>query len=273
MILHTHDGVRAIGLADGRLVWQVNAATAGVSTPVIDGNRLLVATFQTLGEPSLRGEVPTFQILREHDTDKNGTISMQEFPNEYKLFDRPEANDEKGVSLSFRFVAGMADNDKDGEITAQEWQGFSQRFAAYVKDHGLLSIELGGKGNVTETHVNILEKTNLPEVPSPLVHQGRIYMIKNGGILSCFDAESGERLYRNRISASGSYYASPIAVGQHIFLASRQGVVTVLRGGDTLDVVAENDLAEKIMATPAIADGTLYVRTGGHLYAFASHKK
>ena len=170
-------------------------------------------------------------------------------------------------------MLGMVATEQNREITSEEWEGFGQRFAGYVKDHGLLSIEFGGEGNVTETHVRILGKKNLPEVPSPLVHQGRIYMIKNGGIITCLDSTSGERLYRKRISASGSYYASPIAVGDHIYLTSRQGVVTVLRGSDTLDVLAENDLSEKIMATPAVADNTLYLRTGSHLYAFSSHKQ
>jgi outer membrane protein assembly factor BamB len=269
VILHTHDGVRGISLSDGQLIWQVNAATAGVSTPVIEGNKLLVATFQTLGEPALRVELPTFEQLKEHDADDNGMISFQEFPDKYKLFDRPEVTDEQGVSMRIKWMLGMVDADKDREITDAEWEGFGQRFAGYVKDHGLLSIELGGEGNVTETHVRILENKNLPEVPSPLVHQGRIYMIKNGGIITCFDSTSGERLYRKRISASGSYYASPIAVGDHIYLTSRQGVVTVLRGSDTLDVLAENDLSEKIMATPAVTDDSLYFRAGRHLYAFS----
>ncbi len=271
VILHTHDGIRAITLSDGQLIWQVNASTAGVSTPVIDGNRLLVATFQTLGEPSLRKELPTFEQLKEHDADDDGTIAFAEFPDKYLLFDRPEASDEKGVNVRLKMVLGMVDTDKDREVTPQEWEAFGQGFSAYVKDHGLLSIELGGEGNVTDTHVSILEKRNLPEVPSPLVHQGRIYMIKNGGILTCLDSASKEKLYQKRISASGSYYASPIAVGENIYLASRQGVVTVLRGGDTLDIVAENDLSEKIMATPAVTDNTLYVRTDRHLYAFSSH--
>ena len=122
-----------------------------------------------------------------------GKIAFAEFPDKYLLFDRPEASDEKGVSVRLKMVLGMVDTDKDREVTPQEWEAFGQGFAAYVKDHGLLSIELGGKGNVTDTHVSILEKRNLPEVPSPLVHQGRIYMIKNGGILTCFDSASGEK--------------------------------------------------------------------------------
>jgi hypothetical protein len=167
-------------------------------------------------------------------------------------------------------MLGMVDNDKNRELTKDEWNNFAHRFSSFVKDHGLLAIKLGGEGDLTETHTTILEKRNIPEVPSPLITQGRLYMVKNGGIVSCIDVESGEGLQRMRVSASGSYYASPIAVGDRVYLASGNGVVTVLRAGDKLEVVAENDLGEKIMATPAAVDGTLYVRTDRRLYAFSS---
>jgi outer membrane protein assembly factor BamB len=270
VILHTHEGIRAIALSDGKPIWQVNVSTTGCSTPVISGNTLFVATWQNMGEEGLRQEPPTFEQLLEHDGNSNGTIGFQEFPGQYLLFDRPEARDERHISAPLRMILGMLDSDQDKELTEEEWRKFAQRFSTFITDHGLLSIRLGGEGDVTETHVNVLEKKNIPEVPSPLAHQGRIYMVKNGGIVTCLDAISGDVLYRKRISASGSYYASPIAVGDHIYLASGQGTVTVLRSGDQLDVIAENDLGERIMATPAAVDETLYVRTNDHLYAFAT---
>ena len=64
------------------------------------------------------------------------------------------------------------------------------------------------------------------------------------------------------------YYSSPVAAGGNIYFASGDGVVSVLRAGDKLDVAARNDLGEPIFATPAILDGRLYVRTASHLYAF-----
>jgi outer membrane protein assembly factor BamB len=270
VILHTHEGIRAIALADGGMIWQVNTSTTGCSTPVIHGNKLFVATWRNLGEPALRQELPTFTQLKEHDSDDSGTISFDEFPRKYLLFDRPEATEEFGVSMRLKALLGMVDADKDRELTEDEWSGFSQRFGAFISDHGLLAIELGGQGDVTETHTTVLQKRNIPEVPSPLAHQGRIYMVKNGGIVSCLDADSGEQLYRERLSAPGSYYASPIAVGDKIYLASLEGVVTVLKASDELDVLARNDLSERIMATPAVVDNTLYVRTDRHLYAFSS---
>jgi outer membrane protein assembly factor BamB len=270
VILHTHEGIRAIGLKEGKAAWQVNASTTGCSTPVILGNRLYVATWQNLGEPDLRGEIPTFEALKVHDADESGTIGFAEFPGTYKVFGRPEAVDEESVSLPFKMVLGMADTDQNQELSEDEWKQFSNRFSTFLTDHGLISIELGGQGNVTDTHVKVLETKNIPEVPSPLAHQGRIYLVKNGGIVSCVDAESGELVYRERVPASGSYYASPILVGDRIYLASGQGVITVLQTGDKLDVLAINDLNERILATPAVVDDTLLVRTDGHLYASKS---
>jgi outer membrane protein assembly factor BamB len=86
---------------------------------------------------------------------------------------------------------------------------------------------------------------------------------------SCFEAKTGKTLYlQERIGASGSYYASPVAANGNIYAASLNGVVVVFESGETLNVIARNNLEERIMATPAIADDRLYVRTAGHLYAF-----
>jgi outer membrane protein assembly factor BamB len=105
-------------------------------------------------------------------------------------------------------------------------------------------------------------------VPSPLVHDGHVYLVKNGGIVTCLDARNGEKRFEGRLGALGEYYASPVAGDGKVYLASQSGTVVVLAAGTTLDVIARNDLGEPIMATPAIVDGKLYVRTEGHLYAF-----
>ena len=76
------------------------------------------------------------------------------------------------------------------------------------------------------------------------------------------------RLARSRLGAGGLYYASPVAAGSHIYFASSEGVLTVIRAGDKLEVVARNDFGEPIFATPAIVDSKIYVRTASHLHAF-----
>ena len=107
-----------------------------------------------------------------------------------------------------------------------------------------------------------------PRSSRPLAYRGRVYAVTNGGIVSVLDEASGKLIYRGRLGAGGLDDASPIAAGDHVYFASAEGVVTVVRPGDKLEVVAHNDLGEPIFATPAVAQGRLYVRTTGHLYAF-----
>jgi outer membrane protein assembly factor BamB len=113
-------------------------------------------------------------------------------------------------------------------------------------------------------------RSAVPEVPSPLYYKGRVYTIMDGGIALCLDAATGEQKYKERIGASGPYYASPVVGDGKIYVASARGVVSVYETGDTLKVLARNDLGERIMATPALVDGKVYVRTKGHLYAFGN---
>ena len=101
----------------------------------------------------------------------------------------------------------------------------------------------------------------MPEVPSPLYYDGRVHMIKNDGIVSCMDAETGKLLYRERLGAAGLYCSSPICADGRIYIASGTGVITVFKAGDTLQVLARNKLGEKVFATPAVGDNKLYVRT------------
>ena len=108
---------------------------------------------------------------------------------------------------------------------------------------------------------------------SPLLYQGRVYSMKNGGIVLSRDAGSGKTMMQARLGAAGGYYASPIAAGGRIYVASDEGTVVVFEAADTLRVLARNALPEPIMATPAIADGALYVRTLNRLYAFGEPAK
>jgi outer membrane protein assembly factor BamB len=108
----------------------------------------------------------------------------------------------------------------------------------------------------------------LPEVPSPLYYRGHLYLVRRGGIATCLEARTGKEVYQGRLPVSGSYYSSPVAGDGKIYIAAESGTLMVLEAGKSLKVLAQNDLGERVMATPAIADGTLYVRTEKHMYAF-----
>ena len=122
---------------------------------------------------------------------------------------------------------------------------------------------------MTETRLVWQEKKSVPEAPSPLVVGNRAYMIKNGGIITCLDAETGVRKVRARLGAPGADYSSPVAVNDRIYVASSEGIVVVFKDSDTLEVLARNEIGEPIFATPAFVDDTIYLRTENALYAFA----
>jgi outer membrane protein assembly factor BamB len=132
----------------------------------------------------------------------------------------------------------------------------------------VMAIRPGGKGEVNQTHVAWTQTKGVPGVPSPLYYNGRLYTVQNGGIFFSRVAKTGELVYSGRTGALGYYYSSPVAADNKIYLASEEGVVVVMDGGENLKVLARNKLDGQILATPAIADGKIYIRTEGYLYAF-----
>jgi outer membrane protein assembly factor BamB len=97
-------------------------------------------------------------------------------------------------------------------------------------------------------------------------------MVKDNGLVTAYDMKTGKELFVQERIAAGRYYASPVAANGHIyFTALDDGTVTVVKAGEaTLDIVAKNPkLGERVAATPAIADNTIYIRSDKHLHAFA----
>jgi outer membrane protein assembly factor BamB len=132
----------------------------------------------------------------------------------------------------------------------------------------VMAVRPGGKSEVNQTHVAWTQTKGVPGVPSPLYYNGRLYTVQNGGIVFSRVAKTGELVYSGRTGAMGYYYSSPIAADNRIYVASEEGVVVVLDGGEELKVLARNKLEGQIMATPAIVGGKIYVRTENSLYAF-----
>ena len=134
----------------------------------------------------------------------------------------------------------------------------------------VLAVRPGGKGDVSQTHIAWSERKGVPGVPSPLYYDGRLYSFMNGGIVFCRDAKTGKLVYSGRLEVMGEYYSSPVAAGHRVYIASAEGVVVVLDAGEELKILAKNKLDGAILATPALVDGNIYVRTESHLYAFGN---
>ena len=104
---------------------------------------------------------------------------------------------------------------------------------------------------------------------SPLYHQGRVYSVRSGGMVTCYDAKTGEVIYRDeRLGALGDYYSSLTAADGNVYAISQKGTVTVFSGSNALEVLARNEMGETVMSTPAIVDGRIYLRTEKRLLCF-----
>jgi len=163
------------------------------------------------------------------------------------------------------------DTNHDGKITQEEWKAMLD-FLAQSRNSAF-AVRTGGKGEVTASHLvwRKPKAKGLPYVPSMIHYRGQAIIVKDGGIVTVFDAATGEELSMKRSAASGRYYASPVAANGHIYMSELdKGVVTVLKpGGKSLaPVYTSPEFGERIAASPAIADDTLYLRTAGTLYAF-----
>jgi outer membrane protein assembly factor BamB len=270
VIVHGMGNVTAYDAATGEKRWWVLAPSTGTSTPAVVGDMVYVGTWIPFGEADQITALPDFaSALKAYDADGSGTLSQAEIAaSTLTVFARPEVPDVPGARMTVPFA--MVDRDKSGDATGPEWAGLLAAVNQLTAEHGLLAIKSGGRGNVTATNVVWREKRSLPEVPSPLVYENRVYYVRNGGIVTCLDAATGRVVYRERLGAPGPYYSSPIAAGGRLFVGSGDGALVVFAPGDTLKVLAKNDLGEPIFATPAVSsEGTLYVRTPSTLYAFA----
>jgi outer membrane protein assembly factor BamB len=221
------------------------------SSPVASDSLLFSASWNVGGDEGDRISMEPFEeFAREHDGNKDAKLTRDEIPT---------------GPVKERFT--QMDLNKDGVVTPAEWQNMRDMFAK--AENAVLAIRPGGHGNITRTHVSWKSMRSLPYVSSPLFYNGRLYTVKSGGLLSCYDAKSGKPFYQDeRINAAGDYYSSAVVCADRIFLASQKGTFVVLAAGDSLKILARNDLNEQVMATPAVVDQKLYVRTASALYCF-----
>lgn len=121
------------------------------------------------------------------------------------------------------------------------------------------------QGDVTDSHMAWERPKGNSRLAAPLLIDGRVYMITDAGVCICVDAATGKEIWKGRIG--GTHVASPITANGLIYFASEEGEVTVIKAGDQFEVVSRNALKEGQRASLAAANGRLYLRTFGHLYA------
>ena len=134
----------------------------------------------------------------------------------------------------------------------------------------LYAVKTDGKGDVTNTHILWKAKKTLPQTPSPIIADNMLFTISDTGTLICFDAQTGEEIWKERIKAK--FAASPIYTNGKIYLSAKNGTTTIFQPAKTYKPIATNKLEQGFMASPAIADNALYLRTITHLYKIKSEK-
>ena len=107
-------------------------------------------------------------------------------------------------------------------------------------------------------------------IPTPIVYDGLLITLNINGVVTAYDTETGKRAFRGRVGTGGAFSASPVAADGRLYVSSEDGEIYVVTAAEGLAQVAKNDMKEVVMATPAISDGLIIVRTLGHLYGIGN---
>ena len=240
--------------ATGRKLWWVGGLSFEMkSTPVIGGNTIYVNGYGApVNDPGNKVTVPSAdEVWKTADADGNGSLSKSEFPK---------------YTPAFWF--DVADLDVSGALSRDEWAYYR---AALDSENGMLAIRLGGSGDMTSSAILWKYQRSVPQLPSPLLYGGILYMVNDNGIVTLLNPETGALIKQGRLAgAPGPHFASPVAADRHIFFTTEAGAIAVVPPGQDLTPKAVNQLGEEAYATPALADGCIYVRTTAALWAFCS---
>ncbi len=132
------------------------------------------------------------------------------------------------------------------------------------RNSDFLAIRPGGRGDVSVSHILWRTPGGASYVPSIVHYDGLLYMTNEVGVVSCAEARTGKRVWRHRLS--GVFYASPVAADGKVYLVSETGETFVLRAGREPDVLARNNLEERFIASPAISNRHLFLRSDRTLF-------
>ncbi|MEZ5384049.1 MAG: PQQ-binding-like beta-propeller repeat protein [Prosthecobacter sp.] len=229
--------------ATGKELWTCNTLLRTIMTSPVVHDGVIYIAVQSYGDST---RTLKYALLEWLDTNQDKILSREETPKEFHE----------------RFDA--SDKNKNGLIDPDEIDtAFQSPDNMAVGGNIIQAIKGGGSGDVTKTHVlwNLDHKTP-SNIASPLFFNDRLYLVKGGGMSSCYDAKDGKTLWdRSRLGNFGDYFASPVAADGKVFVAGKNGFVVVLEDGPEMKVLGKNDIGEEIIATPSIADGRLFIRT------------
>lgn len=296
----------AVDKDTGKLRWKVErpAVISGYSTPIVykpaqGAKQIIIPESFQLSAYSVedgkrvwwvRGLACEMKSIASHDADYlyiNGwgfpqnqpgqQIKTTSFDEALKTYDKDNDDMITKAEISANAGAGPMDKmlsaafeafdmNRDEKLNTSDWEVFRAMMAS---ENGLLAIKMGGTGDQTEKAIRWRYQKPVPQVPSTLLYRDVLYMINDSGILLSFDPATGNVIKQGRLhGAIDKYFSSPVAADDKVFLIGQGGQVSVLKATGQWEILAVNELDDECYATPAIADGRIYIRTRSALYAF-----
>ena len=250
----------AYSVADGKRVWWVRGLACEMKSIASHDADYLYINGWGFPQNQPGQQVPTISFeegLAAYDKDKDRMIT------------KAEISAAGGTTKMDKLLVAAFeafDMNRDEKLNDKDWEVFRAMMAA---ENGLLAIKMGGKGDQTANAIRWRYTKPVPQVPSTLLYQNVLYMINDSGILISFDPVTGNVLKQGRLhGAIDKYFSSPVAADDKVFLIGQGGQVSVLKAGGDWQVLAVNELDDECYATPAIADGRIYIRTRSALYSF-----
>ncbi len=251
----------------GKLIWKVDDTNAFPCTTPVATDELLFFASWSANSAGSRDKL-------EAHFDDSLAITDEEMRDAELFFDRFDKDNDGMLTIDemppsrARDVFKWLDRNDN-----QRWE--PDEFSLLTRPNGrgrnlMVTIRPGGKDVLNDTDYIAWEwRKDLPYVATPLISDNRIYLVKSMGIVTCLNIETGEPVFHSqRTGVKGEYFSSPIKAGNKIVLASNQGSIFIMKDSPTYQVLAHNQIDEEIIASPAVIDDTLYVRSLHNLWAF-----
>jgi len=141
-------------------------------------------------------------------------------------------------------------------------------FTTGISKH-LLAVRPTGSGDVTDTHIIWNKRKFVPNMPSPLIVNDLLFMVDDKGLVSCSEAKTGREVWRERLRARGDYWASPLYADGKIYFCGKEGIVSVIAAERNFQLLVENRFEANFIASPAVAEDSIILRSLTHLYCVA----
>jgi outer membrane protein assembly factor BamB len=237
--------------ANGERLWWVNGlARIVIPAPVVVGDTIFMASWAPGGDTSAKVTLdPWKSALEKWDKNNDGKLAKDEITDR-NVLDR---------------YARM-DIDLDGLLNQTEWERQADVFRR--AENAVLAIKPVGRGDLTDKAIVWKYRRGTPYVPSPIVRNGVLWMVKDGGIVTRLDTTSGQLLSEERLPGSGNYYASPVAGDGKVYFASEAGVVSVVADKPEWQVISSHKFDGKIYGTPVLSGNRIFIRTEDSVYCY-----